>query len=287
MNKKIINKKEKGSAIILSLLLLVFFMALSMNMFFMSRRKLDRAIVKMKGTTVLSNIEGGTSIGQHELKLASDWVTMGYCTIPDGYGFKTPTGGESLETITYTLDSGATYDVTYTSPGQYSYINDSGFETVIGTSIAGIALNRYNDYFTKQVIRPNNGNPDYVTGRKIDNGVFLWDQTSEQVKIYNVTGAAIGADIFSIGGYKIISITNGGNTTDIKNVQENSLVNGIYHIVYEKRVSISGSDTEKLENVNYVIQYEEDVTIADENGNPKSNDGEVTVIKVNYAEKVD
>lgn len=74
--KKIIDK-EKGSAIILAILVLAFFMALSMNMFFMAQRKSERAGVKAKGVRVLSNIDGGASIGYYELSRASNFVTNG------------------------------------------------------------------------------------------------------------------------------------------------------------------------------------------------------------------
>ena len=75
MKKKI--DKEKGSAIILAILVLAFFMALSMNMFFMAQKKSERAGVKAKGVRVLSNISGGASIGYYELSRASNFVTNG------------------------------------------------------------------------------------------------------------------------------------------------------------------------------------------------------------------
>jgi hypothetical protein len=75
MKKKI--DKEKGSAIILAILVLAFFMALSMNMFFLAQTKSERAGVKARGVRVLSNIDGGASIGYYELSRASNLVTNG------------------------------------------------------------------------------------------------------------------------------------------------------------------------------------------------------------------
>ena len=46
MKKK---SRERGSAIILAILLLSFFMALSLNMFFIAQKKSERAGVKAKG----------------------------------------------------------------------------------------------------------------------------------------------------------------------------------------------------------------------------------------------
>ncbi len=68
---------EEGSAIILAILLLAFFMALSMNMYFLAQKKSERAGVKAKGVKVLSNIDGGASIGYYELSRASKFVTDG------------------------------------------------------------------------------------------------------------------------------------------------------------------------------------------------------------------
>lgn len=74
-NKK--RNREDGSAIILAILVLAFFMALSMNMFFLAQEKSKRAGVKAKGVRVLSNIDGGASIGYYELSRASNLVTNG------------------------------------------------------------------------------------------------------------------------------------------------------------------------------------------------------------------
>lgn len=68
---------EEGSAIILAILVLAFFMALSLNMYFLATKKSERAGVKAKGVKVLSNIDGGASIGYYELSRASNMVTNG------------------------------------------------------------------------------------------------------------------------------------------------------------------------------------------------------------------
>ena len=79
MSKK---DSENGSAIVLAILLLSFFMALSLNMFFIAQKKSERAGVKAKGVKVLTNIDGGASIAYYELKRASDYVTDGIDLVP-------------------------------------------------------------------------------------------------------------------------------------------------------------------------------------------------------------
>ncbi|BDU49579.1 hypothetical protein [Haliovirga abyssi] len=63
-------KREKGSAIILAILILSFFMALSMNMFYISRQKANKATIKIKGNKVLSKIDVGASLGALEYATA-------------------------------------------------------------------------------------------------------------------------------------------------------------------------------------------------------------------------
>lgn len=70
-------EKEKGSAIILAILILSFFMALSMNMFYISRKKADKATMKIKGNKVLSNIDVGASLGALEYATAVSYEQPG------------------------------------------------------------------------------------------------------------------------------------------------------------------------------------------------------------------
>ncbi len=68
--------KEKGSAIILAILILTFFMALSMNMYFISTKKSEKSLTKILGTKTLTGIDIGSSIGLYEYKLAA-WYEEG------------------------------------------------------------------------------------------------------------------------------------------------------------------------------------------------------------------
>lgn len=77
------NKKDDGSAIILALLLLSFFMALSLNMFFISGNKAEIANEKRKGVTVSSNIEGGSFLGFYEFSIASRAFSEGFVANPN------------------------------------------------------------------------------------------------------------------------------------------------------------------------------------------------------------
>lgn len=123
-NKK--RNREDGSAIILAILVLAFFMALSMNMFFLAQEKSKRAGVKAKGVRVLSNIDGGASIGYYELSRASNLVT-------NGVARRTNTG----QVIVW---NGITYSAVT--------VTISALSTTAPTTVLnGIVMEKYQQYF--------------------------------------------------------------------------------------------------------------------------------------------
>ena len=72
--------KKKGSAMVLAILLLAFFMALSLNMWFISQKKAQRAGDKIIGNSVLTDIDGSSTLGYYEFYLATEYMTKGFVT---------------------------------------------------------------------------------------------------------------------------------------------------------------------------------------------------------------
>lgn len=70
--------KEQGSAMVLAVLILAFFMTLSLNMYFLAEKKAQRAGVKSEGTVILSDIDASSTLGYYELFLASEYLTKGF-----------------------------------------------------------------------------------------------------------------------------------------------------------------------------------------------------------------
>ena len=66
-------KKQQGSALILAILLLAFFMALSLNMLTISRAKAQRAGDTVIGNKVLSDSDSASTLGYYEYNLALEY----------------------------------------------------------------------------------------------------------------------------------------------------------------------------------------------------------------------
>lgn len=85
--------KKKGSALVFSVLMLSFFLAISLNIFFQARKKAERAGVKVQGERTTNNIDIASSLGYQELKLAEKFVSEGilysatHPIITGSYGF--------------------------------------------------------------------------------------------------------------------------------------------------------------------------------------------------------
>lgn len=117
--------KNKGSAIILAILLLSFFMALTMSMYFMAEKKAERAGLKSKGTRVLAGIDSGSSVAYYELSLANHLRVRGILDREQDF---------VLQTGTYTNQKGTTS------------VNVGG--TLESTTIQAILISNYCNYFS-------------------------------------------------------------------------------------------------------------------------------------------
>jgi len=259
--------KKKGSALILSILMLSFFMTITLTMYYVARNRNKRSIYKIQGMRISSGLDSGSAIAHYELYLADKYVSQGYLyERPDykgnneDYSISTTTG-----TIKYTMEIG-------TTGGAIKLVPE------IGKHYTGIVLNNYNEYFgafwdtTKGLpIQVNSGSliiddkklkqpwiaEDKVIGTKIVSRAWLNNGGEKIVRLWTTEGA------ISVGGYRL---------TDIKGIDKNgaSLVLPIdgemlekttstsINLTYEKIVSVSASG---IGVENYKITYEEEVVV--------------------------
>lgn len=267
MNKK---EGEQGSAIILAILLLAFFMALSMNMFFIAREKSKNAGVKAAGVRVLSNIDGGASVGYYELALASNYVTEG----EEGRGVTT-------EAVTPPLV--AAQDITWISPDG---------DNITDNARQGVLLANYLNFMGTRM------NAVVIPARKSTSGNGWLERentttgniTTPVTEMWSTAPAATENDeIPSVGGYKIMRNGNirrlqmGPRTGTLVNVDtvpavipnDNRVV-----VRYVKRMRIrAGNDTgNNIGDLSYRVECERTLTM---NGAQVDSD-ELTEILVTF-----
>lgn len=76
-------KKKQGSAMVLAVLMLAFFMTLSLNMYFLAENKAKRAQSRSEFISVVGDIDSSSTLGYYELYLASEYIIKGFITSPD------------------------------------------------------------------------------------------------------------------------------------------------------------------------------------------------------------
>jgi hypothetical protein len=197
-NKKI---EKNGSALVMVILLLSFFMAISLNLLYMSEEKGKRAGYKIVGQKYLSYIDESSSIGYYELYLADKYVKLGYI-----YDDTHPIFTGSVKDY---FGKKAKYD-DYSSLG---YFPDT--PTTTEPAIAGVVLGDYIDYFTSYWYVDFNSTDQAIiilenkTSNEVDNRT--WTNYEDKVtKLWydpNTTKQ-------SIGGYKLLEITYPSGMSD-------------------------------------------------------------------------
>ncbi|MBN1470103.1 MAG: hypothetical protein JXM74_05415 [Fusobacteriaceae bacterium] len=232
-------KKQQGSALILAILLLAFFMALSLNMLTISRAKAQRAGDAVIGNKVLSDSDSASTLGYYEYNLALEYVKKGFVTtttysLTVGGILSTTTSNITIEGIS--LSSDRDYFGSYINKKGTGFVTDANaFLQSETTTGSGSTL--------KLVSRNWNAN---AGGELRD----LW---------YNVTGT-------SIGGYKIFSlqaktgvtttsvVSNGAlvGATSVFNTNVSSVVGDVI-TVYSKNIVFNSSDTAINGNSTYVV----------------------------------
>lgn len=180
--------KKKGSAMVLAILLLAFFMALSLNMWFISQKKAQRAGDKVIGNKVLTDIDGSSTLGYYEFYLATEYMAKGFVTSSSAVG------GYVLPTSTTNYGVG-------------------GVPTT--TAIEGIYLDNEKQYFGSYLLSSG----AFTTSA---NAILNRDEIVSgklNSRDWTVTGGAILSELWnssnwgtqeSFGGYKIDAVTVGG-----------------------------------------------------------------------------
>ncbi len=232
--------KKKGSAMILAILLLAFFMALSLNMWFISQKKAQRAGDKIIGNSVLTDIDGSSTLGYYEFYLATEYMTKGFVT-----------------TGIYTIPAST---VDYTSGG------------AITPTIQGIWLENEKEYFGSY-LDTSGGAFNYNALLRED--TIVSNKLSE--RNWEITGGGITKELWekidetSFGGYVLSDIKKKGKTeqpsayVSIKsNIESNSnklssyLVTGTIgeytlQSIYVKTINLNSSNNTKNQSTTYNI----------------------------------
>lgn len=242
--------KKQGSAMVLAILLLSFFMALSLNMWYISQKKAQRAGDIVIGNRVLTDIDSSSTLGYYEFYLATEYMVNGFVTSPSSYTLLTTT---TNATMNYT--SGTAFTPTYEG---ISLENERQyFGAYLDTS--GSALSTSSNAILKEEVIENHKlksrnwatKADGITGSAITE---LWYDTNEK----------------SVGGYKIISlkvkpiIASTYNTLDTTDINAfTTAINGVgsYNIktIYEKTIHFPG--TTKNESITYKVEVTRNSTI--------------------------
>ena len=213
--------KKKGSAMVLAILLLAFFMALSLNMWFISQKKAQRAGDKIVGNSVLTDIDGSSTLGYYEFYLATEYMTKGFVTSPSGIGYVVG------NPITTTIEG-----IWLENEKQYfgSYLASSGTLTSSGNSV---------------LVSESSINRDWeVTGGAIV--AELWQSPNWSTQT-------------SFGGYKIATPVkiNGVGYNDYSSfwAQMDILTTKTAITIYKKNITLNSVDT-KNKPTNYIISVQ-------------------------------
>lgn len=265
--------KKKGSALILSILMLSFFMTITLTMYYIARNRNKRSIYKIKGMRLSSGLDSGSAIAHYELYLADEYVSKGH-----PYDPATTTSYGAYKVDGYTGSPSVTK--------QYTQEVASGSEILIvpmtNNHYTGVVLNNYNEYFgafwdvstgsameiTSEVaITLEQSIQPWIAEEKISTspaGILLsraWlNNTGE--KIVRLWTENIGSAI-SVGGYRLIGISGLDKDANavVAPLKASTLVSTTstsIDLTYEKIVSISASG---IGIENYRITYIEEVEV--------------------------
>ena len=232
--------KKQGSAMVLAILLLSFFMALSLNMWYISQKKAQRAGDIVIGNRVLTDIDSSSTLGYYEFYLATEYMVNGFVTSPSAYTLP-------ISTTTYAIS---------TSPVAFS------------TTYEGINLENERQYFGSYISTTgalsSTANAilekDEIVGGKLKSRT--WNRTFAGAKITELWENSTGE---SVGGYKINSLeVNGGTVSVIDTSAFTTAINNgagpyIIKTTYEKTIHFPG--TTKNKSIDYKVEGTRSSTI--------------------------
>lgn len=258
--------KRKGSALVFSVLMLAFFLALSLNIYFVARKKAERAGVKVTGEKTTNNINMSSSIGYQELLLAEAFVREGF-----PYTTSHPAGSStnSLGFDNYYDDVG---NPITSGDGFYLDLTDGTYSE----SYAGIQVNNFIDFFS--------ANWKYDAVSNSDQKIIIGEETDSFGNIKRTWQSAGISDkrtqlweddadtLQSIGGYRFIENNELTNPISPSSSNPPSNNDDPYQATYQKEISLPsyiGSTT--VDGVNFTITVTESF---------KSNGSEISERKI-------
>lgn len=214
--------KKQGSAMVLAILLLSFFMALSLNMWYISQKKAQRAGDIVIGNRELTDIDSSSTLGYYEFYLATEYMVNGFVTSPSSYTLSTTT---TNATINYT--SGTAFTTTYEgisleNERQYfgAYLDTSGSALSLSTSSNAILKE---EVIENHKLKSRNWatKADGITGSAITE---LWYDTNEKsVGGYEITSLIVGATPVTTNNFKDVVGLTSGTEVDVVTVYEKTI----------------------------------------------------------------
>jgi len=257
--------KKKGSALILSILMLSFFMTITLTMYYIARNRNKRSIYKIKGMRISSGLDSGSAIAHYELYLADEYVSRGY-----PYDVTTTYGA------LYGVDTYPTTPPSFTT----QYTTEDGITVKPIKHYTGVVLNNYNEYFGAKwdptitgsaVAISGNAQPwiaeDKVIGSDVVSRAWMNNTGEKIVRLWTLNTTTGGIGAVSVGGYRLIESGVGATTPtaimgNLSAVNPTNIADGVTVLVYEKILSIDKKILEvtDTETEKYKITYEEKIT---------------------------
>ncbi|WP_319371429.1 hypothetical protein [uncultured Ilyobacter sp.] len=178
--------KKKGSAIVLAVLLLSFFTAIALAVFYLGGKKGERAYLKVQGEDVSNDIDMGATLAYYDAYMAEQFVRKG-----------------------------KVYAKSHKPSGMDDYPGFSGFDS--DKEYPGIKINSYIDFFasnwdyTKGETKLPTIESEFINVKTTPNRLAFrtWNQDEDKIKrmwMQNVNGDADNRLALSIGGYRLEKI---------------------------------------------------------------------------------
>lgn len=227
--------KKKGSAMIMAILLLSFFMALSLNMWFIAQKKAQRAGDKILGNQTLTEIDASSTLGYYELYLATQYMTNGFVTSPAGYTVTTAS-------IDYTTGAAMTTIEGIQLPSQIEYFGNTIVTTAGFTTTANAILQSVNTGGNKRNWATSSG----ALGS-------LWWTSGSSIGGYTISSAKVGAtSVISTTKNNFLTASYGASPT----VGELKIVD----TEYKKTVRFNGNSN--ITSASFIITVKRSTTLS-------------------------
>ena len=251
--------KRKGSALVFSVLILSFFLALSLNLYFIARKKAESAGVKLKGERVTNNIDMASSLGYQELYLAENFVRLGF-----PYDKTTHSGAIDMYSVPESNDV---------------YFNAFSGKYNIGEKYSGIQLNDLIDYFTanwdyevggdehQKIIMSEDVGLDSFGDKVVESRMWQSGGVPEKaVPLWSVKKSAASEKKVSIGGYHLYKLNINGIEKDVSfsvnprgDIKNNLTSDSTQDITayYVKFITLEEDEALEIPKLNFRIEVEE------------------------------